>query len=82
MFSSTDVVFVINSKSLKGFEDENVDEFENVNFISNNNVNILNCSKFADDDRIGKFDLENVILVNEGSYFRKYWIRADCYRKS
>ena len=67
-----DVVFVINLKSLKGFEDEDVDKFENVNFISNDNVSILDYSRFIDDDRVGKFDLEDVIPVNEGSYFRKY----------
>ena len=66
------IAFVINSKSLKGFEDEDVDEFENINFISNDNVNILDCPRFADNDRIGKFDFEDVILVDEDSYFRKY----------
>ena len=67
-----DVVFVVNSKSLKRFEDEDADGFEDVNSASNNNINILDYSRFADDDRVGEFDLENVILINEGSYFRKY----------
>ena len=66
------VVFVVDSKSLKEFENENVDEFENVDFVSDNNVSILNCSRFVNNDRIEKFDFENVILVNEDSYFRKY----------
>ena len=72
MSSSADVVFVVNSKSLKEFEDEDVDEFENVDFVSNDNVNILDCSRFVDDDRIEEFDFGDVILVNKGSYFRKY----------
>ena len=72
MFSFANVALVVNSKSLKRFEDEDVDEFEDVDFVSNNNVNILDYSRFADDDRVEKFDLEDIILVNESSYFRKY----------
>ena len=72
MFFSANVALVVNSKSLKKFENENVDEFENVNSTSNDNVNIFNYLRFADDDRIEEFDLENVILVNKGLYFRKY----------
>ena len=66
------VAFVVNSKSLKEFEDKNVDEFENVNFVSNDNVNILDCSKFVDNNRIEEFDLEDIIFINEDSYFQKY----------
>ena len=50
MFFFANVVFVISSKLLKGFEDENVDEFEDVNFVSNDRVNILDCLRFVDDN--------------------------------
>ena len=72
MSSFVNVAFVVNSRLLKEFEDENVGEFEYANFNSNNNVNILDCSRFVNDNRIKKFDLEDVILINENSYFRKY----------
>ena len=72
MSSFANVVFVVNSKSLKRFENENVDGFDNVNFVSNNNVSILDYSRFVNDDRIGEFDFKSVILINKDSYFRKY----------
>ena len=72
MFFSANVVFVVNPKSLRRFENENVDKFENIDFASNDNVNILDYSKFVNDDRVGEFDFEDIIPVNEDSYFRKY----------
>ena len=72
MFSFVNVALVVNSKLLKKFENENVDKFENVNFVSNNNVNILDYSRFINDDQIEEFDFEDVIFINEDSYFRKY----------
>ena len=72
MFSFANVVLIVNSKSLKKFEDENIDEFENINFVLNNNVNIFDCLRFINNDRVEKFDLEDIILVNKDSYFRKY----------
>ena len=72
MYFFAEVALVVNSKSLKKFENENIDKFENVDFASNNNVDILDYSRFVNDDRIEKFDLEDVISVNKDSYFRKY----------